>query len=217
MSLIRVLVVDDHALFRRGLVSLLQEMPGIQVVGEAGNGQEAIAAVEHQSPDVILMDVNMPVMDGVATVKRLKKETFAGKIIMLTISRQEPDLLGAIRACADGYLLKSVEPADLEKAIVQVLEGKGALSPEVTRPVMQALASGGVGGYEEKLSGRELEVLTCVADGATTTQVADRLSISESTVKTHVRHILEKLEATNRTEAVRIALNLGLIRDPGKR
>ena len=215
MKTIRVLVVDDHALFRRGLVSLLQEMPGIQVVGEAGNGEAAIDAVVRQPPEVILMDVNMPVMDGVATVEELKRRKYMGKIIMLTISRQEPDLLGAITAGADGYLLKNVEPAELENAIHHVMEGRGALSPEVTRPVMQALASGTTGVFEEKLTRRELEVLAWVADGATTTQVADQLSISESTVKTHVRHILEKLEATNRAEAVQKALRLGLIRDPG--
>jgi DNA-binding NarL/FixJ family response regulator len=215
MKQVRVMVVDDHALFRRGLVSLLQEMPGFQVVDQAGHGQEALELVENARPDVILVDVNMPVMDGVETVRQLKRRDFQGKIIMLTISRNEPDLLGAITAGADGYLLKNVEPADLETAIVDVLEGRGALSPEVTRAVMQALSSKGTGGYEEKLSGRELQVLSCIADGATTTQVAEQLSISESTVKTHVRHILEKLDATNRAEAVQKALNLGLIRNPG--
>ena len=131
---------------------------------------------------------------------------------MLTISRQEPDLLGAITAGADGYLLKNVEPADLEEAIHQVREGKGALSPEVTRPVMQALTTAALGAREEKLSRRELEVLASVAEGKTTSQDAAQLSISASTVKTHVRHILEKLDATNRAQAVRIALSLGLIR-----
>lgn len=122
MSIIRVLVVDDHALFRRGLVSLLMEMPGIQVVGEAGNGQEALQEVAKFQPEVVLMDVNMPVMDGVQTVKELRRQKFGGKIIMLTISRSEPDLLGAITAGADGYLLKNVEPGDLEAAIRQVGE-----------------------------------------------------------------------------------------------
>ena len=134
---------------------------------------------------------------------------------MLTISRHEPDLIGAITAGADGYLLKNVEPADLETAIRQVNEGKGALSPEVTRSVMRALASADPVGVEEKLSERELEVLACIADGNTTTQVANQLSITNSTVKTHVRHIFEKLGATNRAEAVQKALNLGLIRNLG--
>ena len=210
----RVLVVDDAPIVRFLLKSIL-EKNGFTVVGEAGNGQEALDEVAKFQPEVVLMDVNMPVMDGVQTVKELRRQKFGGKIIMLTISRSEPDLLGAITAGADGYLLKNVEPGDLEAAIRQVKEGKGALSPEVTRPVMQALASAAPGGVEEKLSSRELEVLGCIADGNTTTQVADQLSISESTVKTHVRHILEKLDATNRAEAVQKALNLGLIRNPG--
>jgi DNA-binding NarL/FixJ family response regulator len=208
---IRLVVVDDHALFRRGLVGLLNDIPETVVVGEAGNGREALRVIQDERPDLVLLDVNMPEMDGIQTVEQLRKLDPAVRILMLTISEHEEDLLAAIRMGADGYLLKNTEPEDLRKAILYVSQGDGALSPEVTATVMRALARQKDIATQAPLSDREMEVLDCLSIGQTTSQIATRLFISENTVKTHVRHILEKLEASNRTEAVSKGLQLGLI------
>ncbi len=208
---VRLVVVDDHALFRAGLVNLLAEFPEFEIVGEAGNGREAIEIVLNKQPDVVLLDVNMPVMDGVETVGELKKKSRA-KILMLTISKHEEDLFGAINAGADGYLLKNAEPDELRKSILALQEGKAVLSPDVTAQVLKAVVS--KQGYvpDGGLSKREIEVLECLAQGMTTAQISADLFISENTVKTHVRRILEKLDAGNRTEAVSKATQMGLIR-----
>lgn len=211
MKIIRLVVVDDHALFRAGLVNLLSQMDALKVVGEAGDGREALQVIHQTKPDVVLLDVNMPVMDGVETVRVLKK-TEDCRILMLTVSKHDEDLFGAIKAGADGYLLKSAEPDELLRAIEQVAEGKSVLSPEVTGRVLQVISSSQGMQTETLLSNREMEVLDCLARGMTSAQVASELFISENTVKTHVRHILEKLEAGNRAEAVSKAVQLGLIR-----
>lgn len=208
---LRLVVVDDHALFRRGLVGLLNDMQEFRVIGEAGNGKEALSVIEAERPDIVLLDVNMPDMDGIQTVEALRKMRFPMHILMLTISQHEEDLMGAIRKGADGYLLKNTEPEDLRKSILRVAEGEGALSPEVTGSVMRALARQSQISTQQQLSDRELEVMGCLAEGHTTSQIASKLFISENTVKTHVRHILEKMEASNRTEAVSKAIQLGLI------
>lgn len=208
--MIRIVVVDDHALFRSGLISLLGDMGEFQVVGEAANGREALDVVRQTKPDIVLMDVNMPIMGGVETVRALKGHESC-RIIMLTISKSDEDLLSAISAGADGYILKNASPEDLKKAILQVHHGMGVLSPEVTRQVMTAVASGKTPQQEIGLSAREIEVLSCLARGLTTAQISSELFISENTVKTHVRHILEKLEASNRVEATRKAVQMGLI------
>lgn len=212
LSPINLVVVDDHALFRAGLINLLSDFPEFEIVGEGGNGQEALAVVAESQPDVVLLDVNMPVMDGVETVTKLKKNSSDIKVLMLTISKHEEDLFGAINAGADGYLLKNAEPDELKKSILAVYEGKAVLSPDVTANVLKAVIS--KEGYtpDAGLSKREIEVLECLAKGMTTSQIAETLFISDNTVKTHVRRILEKLEAGNRTEAVSKATVMGLIR-----
>lgn len=211
MKPVRLLVVDDHALFRSGLVSLLKDMPEFQVVGEAANGREAVEAALRLHPDVVLLDVNMPVMDGVETVRALK-DRLSCRILMLTISKNDEDLFGAILAGADGYLLKNATPDELCRAILQVHEGMAVLSPDVTRKVIGAIKTNPAYPLSAGLSSRELDVLNLLARGKTTTQIATELYISENTVKTHVRHIMEKLEASNRAEAVSKAMQLGLIR-----
>jgi len=210
MKPIRLVVVDDHALFRSGLISLLGSESDFQVVGEAGNGQEALEVVRRQRPDMVLLDVNMPVMGGVETVKALK-ELRDVRILMLTISKNDEDLLGAVSAGADGYLLKNADPEDLFKSIRYVYAGMSVLSPEVTRQVLRAVNTDQVAAADRGLSSRELEVLQCLAGGKTTAQISAELFISDNTVKTHVRHILEKLEAANRAEAVSKAVQLGVI------
>jgi len=208
---IRLVVVDDHALFRAGLINLLNQMPEMEVVGQAGDGKAAIEEVRRAKPDVVLLDIHMPVMGGVETVRHLKQNETC-RILMLTISKHDEDLFGAIEAGADGYLLKSAEPDELRRAILWVAEGKSVLSPEVTKRVLQAVGSGKNLTSGVLLSERELDVLQCLAKGMTSVEIAHHLFISENTVKTHVRHILEKLEAGNRAEAVSKAIQMGLIR-----
>jgi DNA-binding NarL/FixJ family response regulator len=210
MNRIRLVVVDDHALFRAGLISLLGEMPEFQVVGEAGDGSSALDIIYRTKPDIVLLDVNMPGMGGVEVVRSLKKSEPC-RILMLTISKSEEDLLGTISAGADGYLLKNVEPDELRKSILLVAQGMSVLSPQVTRQVLQAVNVDQNRSTDSGLSSREMEVLVCLSKGLTTQQIANELFISENTVKTHVRHILEKLEASNRAEAVSKATQMGLI------
>ncbi|MCC6956599.1 MAG: response regulator transcription factor [Anaerolineales bacterium] len=214
MNKVRLAVVDDHALFRAGLISLLGEIDDFQIVGEAGDGQAALEVVRQSRPDILLLDVNMPGMSGVEVVRALKRnpETERCRVIMLTISTNEEDLMGAIAAGADGYLLKNAEPDELRRAILLVQQGMSVLSPQVTRQVLKAASSSEQGqSTEGGLSAREMEVLACLAQGKTTAQIAGELYISENTVKTHVRHILEKLAASNRAEAVSKATQMGLI------
>jgi len=208
---VRMVIVDDHVLFRRGLISLLTDIPDFQVVGEAGDGREALGVIENTNPDIILLDVNMPVMDGIQVVQSLRDRKSKVPILMLTISRQDDDLLGALSAGANGYLLKDTEPEELREAVLLMVEGKSVLSPEVTGSVLRALTRGQPIGNNSSLSDRELEVLQCLAEGMTTNQIGSQLFISENTVKTHIRHILEKLDASNRTEAVSKAIQMGLI------
>ena len=207
---IRIVVVDDHTLFRRGLVGLLAEMEGFQVVGEAANGRDALYIIEAQKPDVILLDVNMPEMGGVETLTALRKKNLNFPVLMLTISQHEEDLIGAIRAGASGYLLKSAEPETLQKTIRQVVAGQSVLAPEITEQVFRLLRSGQLGS-SSLLTEREVEVLRFLSKGLTTAQTGSKMFISENTVKTHIRHILEKLEVSNRAEAVAKATQLGLI------
>lgn len=211
MKTIRIVVVDDHGLFRAGLVSLLTTISEFEIVGEAGDGREALSVIDEKNPDVVLLDVNMPVMGGVEMVEAIQEKD-PPKILMLTISKHDEDLFGAIAAGADGYLLKDAEPEELRRAINLVAEGKSVLSPEVTSRVLKAVSSSHGIPPDIALSKREMDVLKCLARGMTSSQIATELFISENTVKTHVRHILEKLEASNRAEAVSRAIQLGIIR-----
>ncbi len=210
MPPIRLVIVDDHALFRAGLIGLLSDMQEFLVVGEASNGREAIDVVQQTQPDVVLMDVNMPVMDGVEAVQAISRKGHC-RILMLTISKHDDDLFGAISAGADGYLLKNAEPEELRKALLNVSQGKAVLSPEVTHQVLKAVSGSLNPSADKGISKRELDVLECLAQGNTTSQIAENLFVSENTVKTHIRHILEKLDASNRAEAVSKAVQLGLI------
>ncbi len=207
---IRIVVVDDHSLFRRGLVGLLAEMTGIQVVGEAADGQEALSLVEDKNPDVVLLDINMPGMGGVETLIALRKKKEPVAVLMLTISQHEEDLIGAIKAGADGYLLKNTEPETLRETILNVAAGKAVLDPEVTGQVLRVVRASPVVNTD-LLTEREADVLHRLARGLTTAQTGAELFISENTVKTHIRHILKKLEVSNRAEAVARAAQLGLI------
>jgi len=207
---IKLLVVDDHNLFRRGLIGLVREQPDFHIVGEAGNGVEAVDVCRQQQPDIVLMDLHMPGGNGVEAVKIIKRELKA-RILILTISNKDQDLFAALEAGADGYLLKDTEPPQLIQAIRQIASGQGVLSPELTAKVMQAAGSAQGQQSTVGLSQREREVLVQVAQGATTGEIAANLNISPNTVKTHIRRTLIKLDAANRSEAVARASALGLI------
>ncbi len=211
MNRVRIVVVDDHALFRRGLISLLEEMPELHVVGEAVNGQDALSVIERVKPDVILLDINMPILDGIQTLGAIRKKDASQKVLMLTISQNDEDLIGAIVAGANGYVLKNTEPELLRNTIAQVHAGNSVLSPEITARVLQAVRRSQTDRSRGLLSDREVEVLKCLARGQTTAQIAGVLFISENTVKTHIRHILEKMEVNNRAEAVARAAQLDLL------
>jgi DNA-binding NarL/FixJ family response regulator len=211
MSSVNLVVVDDHALFRRGLISLVGEMPDFHVVGEASNGHEALQVIENTHPDIVLLDINMPVMNGIETLNEIRKLNPAPKVLMLTISQNDEDLINAIVAGANGYVLKNTEPDVLRTTILQVLMGNSVLAPEVTAKVFHAVRRSQSDRNRGLLSDREVEVLGCLARGQTTAQIAAVLFISENTVKTHIRHILEKMEVNNRAEAVARAAQMDLI------
>ena len=211
MSLIDLVVVDDHSLFRHGLIGLLNEMPDFRVVGEAANGREALRVLEKVKAHIVLMDINMPVMNGIETLGEIRKMNPAPKVLMLTISQNDEDLIGAIVAGANGYVLKNTEPQALHNTILQVVAGNSVLAPEVTARVFQAVRRPQADRSRSLLSDREVEVLGCLARGQTTAQIAGALFISENTVKTHIRHILEKMEVSNRAEAVARAVQMDLI------
>ncbi len=211
MKRIRLFVVDDHVLFRHGLISLLSDMPEFQVVGEAGSGEEALHRIPQQDVDVVLLDVNMPGLNGVDTLWALRKQGYENQVLMLTVSQQEEHLIGAILAGASGYVLKNVEPETLRRTLLDVVQGKAVLSPEMTTHVLKIMRRSGERQAQEGLSKREQQVLRCLAHGSTTAQIAAELYISENTVKTHIRHILKKLKVNNRVEAVAKATQEGLI------
>ncbi|MFP3854784.1 MAG: response regulator [Anaerolineales bacterium] len=206
---IRLLLADDHALFRRGIMELLKEREDMELLGAAADGTEIVQMAHEFEPDVILMDVHMPAGGGVEAVRSIKG-ALDSRVLMLTVSPKDEDLLSAIEAGADGYLLKNAEPEALFQAIHHVAAGKAVLSPEVAGKIMRRAVSTKPEPTVE-LTPRELEVLKLVAAGKTTAQIAFSLKIADSTVKTHVSHILKKLNAANRTEAVARATQQGLL------
>jgi len=208
---LRVVVVDDHALFRRGLISLLSEFDGIKVVGEAANGQDGLRVITDQKPNLVLLDVNMTGMSGVETLQALRKAKLSMPVLMLTVSQDENDLMDAILAGASGYLLKSAEPESLRAALLDAAAGNSILAPEMIPGLFNAMRRLHNARAEPLLSDRETDVLRSLSRGKTTAQISSELFISENTVKTHIRHILEKMEVKNRAEAVAKALQARLL------
>lgn len=207
---IRLLIADDHALFRRGLAELLAESREVDLVGEARDGREAVSMAIELKPDVVLLDVHMPNFGGVEAAHRLK-EALPVRILMLTISDKDEDLLAAIDAGADGYLLKNAEPEALFSAIQHVAEGRAVLSPEVTSQVLRRVGEADPRPVTQGLTPRETQVLRLLAKGSTTAQMAQSLGVASSTIKTHVHNILRKMEASNRAQAVAKAAARGLL------
>jgi DNA-binding NarL/FixJ family response regulator len=214
---IKILLVDDQALFREGLRTLLDLQPDFEVVGEASQGEEALRMAVSLSPNVILMDLRMPVMDGVTATRRIKDSLPQCKVIVLTTFDDDEDVFEGLRAGAVGYLLKDVSSEKLYEAIRSAARGEYFLLPSITAKVMAEFSrmvrpqKTNVDEIGVKLSSRELEVLKLVAQGASNKEIADTLVIAEGTVKNHLTNILGKLEARDRMQAVLKARELGLI------
>jgi DNA-binding NarL/FixJ family response regulator len=205
---IRILISDDHPVVRAGLSGMINGEPGFKVVGEAGNGKEAIAMTGELNPDVVLMDLRMPEMDGVTAIDHIKTDYPEVNILVLTTYESDADILRAIETGATGYLLKDTPREELFGAIRMVAEGKSPLDPGVATRLMQRMR----GSDEEGLSTREIEVLELVARGTSNKEIAKQLWVSETTVKSHMLHIFDKLGVTDRTAAVTAALKRGIIR-----
>ncbi len=215
---LRVLIVDDHALFRRGLQMVLQGEPDIEVVGEASDGAEALDNDIDTTPDIVLMDVRMPGIGGIDACTAIKDAVPSAKIIMLTISDEEADLYDAIKAGASGYLLKDSSIDEVAQAIRVVADGQSLISPSMAIKLLDEFKQMSRSDRQQvpspRLTERELEVLKLVAQGLNNREIAKRLFISENTVKNHVRNILEKLQLHSRMEAVMYAVREKLLDIP---
>ncbi len=205
---VRILVTDDHPVVRAGLSGMLSGEPDFEVVGEAQNGKEAVAFVGELKPDVVLMDLRMPEMDGVTAIGHIKSDHPDVHILVLTTYESDADILRAIETGATGYLLKDTPREELFGAIRTVAQGQSPLAPGVAARLMQRVRDP----EEEGLSTREIEVLELVAHGTSNKEIAKQLWVSETTVKSHMLHIFDKLGVTDRTAAVTEALKRGIIR-----
>jgi DNA-binding NarL/FixJ family response regulator len=217
---LRVLVADDQALVRAGFRGIVAATPGFCVVGEAGTGQEAVEQARRHHPDVVLMDVRMPVMDGIGATRQITKSvgTSAVRVLILTTFDLDEYVYSALRAGASGFLLKSISPAELITAIRVVAAGDALLAPSVTRRLVEEFARRPAAapaaqpgrGSLDAITAREREVLALVASGLSNTEIAQRLDISPATTKTHVGHLLTKLDARDRVQLVILAYQAGL-------
>lgn len=208
---IKILVVDDHTLVRKGTRALLTEVEGLKVVGEAGDGQEAIAQTEALQPDVILMDLMMPGMDGIEAIRRITAVHSDCKIIALTSFAADDKVFPAIKAGALGYLLKDSDPEELIHSIHQVHRGEPSLHPRIARKVLRELSRpSSYPPTPDPLTERELEVLRLVAKGLSNQKIANKLVVAEVTVRTHVSNILSKLHLANRVQATLYSLREGI-------
>jgi DNA-binding NarL/FixJ family response regulator len=200
-----VLVVDDHALVRTGVANIISHEPDLQVIAEAANGAEAVAAFERYRPDVTLLDLRMPVMEGVEAVRQIRLRDPLAKVIVLTTYDTDEDITRALKAGAKAYILKDISASALIACIHDVLAGKTYLAPTAAAKLAEGVA-------RVQLTPRELSTLRLVADGRSNKEIASTLGISERTVKTHLGHLFEKLGVTSRTEAAKVAARRGLVR-----
>ena len=218
--MIRVLIADDQALVRDGFGMILDAQEDIEVVGNAADGHEAVEQARALTPDVILMDIRMPGLDGIEATRRLAADGAGPRVLMLTTFDQNEYVYEAMKAGASGFLLKAVRPEQLAEAVRVVAAGDTLLAPSVTRRLIEEFVQRpppGVGTPEPlgELTARELEVLKLVARGMSNTGIAEELVVSEGTVKTHLTHILRKLDLPDRVQAVVLAYEIGLVR-PGQ-
>ncbi len=205
---IRLLIADDHPVVRDGLRGMLAGQADLEVVGEAADGAEAVALAARLRPDVVLMDLRMPHMDGVAAIERIAAQEAAPRVLVLTTYDSDADILPAIEAGATGYLLKDAPREELFRAIRATARGESALAPTVAARLVGRMRAPA----EDKLSARELEVLALVARGANNREIGHQLCLSEATVKSHLIHIYGKLGVSDRTAAVTVALKRGILR-----
>ncbi|HMR65467.1 MAG TPA: response regulator transcription factor [Anaerolineae bacterium] len=216
MAPLRILLVDDHILFRKGIASLIHGRSDLTVVGEAEDGIQAVRVARETRPDLVLMDINMPNQDGIETVKILKQEMPQVKIVMLTVSEHDEDLFNAIKNGAKGYLLKNLEPQQLFDMLEKVRQGEAPISGAMAAKILHEFRGldnqEDQAGESEALTEREIEVLEQVVTGATNKEIATSLYITENTVKIHLRNILEKLQVQNRIQAAVYAVQAGIVK-----
>jgi DNA-binding NarL/FixJ family response regulator len=205
---IHLVIADDHLVVRDGLRGMLESQPDFEVVGEASNGEEAVHLTSSLKPEVVLMDLRMPVMDGVTAIRQIKDNQPGVQVLVLTTYDSDADILPAIEAGATGYLLKDTSREDLYSAIRATAGGDSVLAPGVAARLIGRMRAPA----EEQLSSRELEVLQLVAEGNSNSEIASRLHISQATVKSHLVHIFGKLGVSDRTAAVTVALKRGILR-----
>jgi len=208
---IRVLIVDDHGVVRQGLRGLLELQDGIEVVGDAADGEECLEAAARLRPDVIMMDLVMPRLDGISAMRALRERVPEARVIVLTSFFDEDKLLPALRAGAAGYLLKDAEPQEVVRAVRTAHAGEALLDPAVAARLVETLAAGDQGDPIDRLTPREHEVLVLIARGYANKRIALELDLAEKTVKTHVGHVLAKLGVTDRTQAAIAAVRAGLV------
>ena len=201
----RVLIVDDHALLRTGVANIINQEPDLHVVAEASNGVEAIAAWEAHQPDVMLLDLRMPVMEGVEVVRQIRERDAKARVIILTTYDRDDDISQALKAGAKAYVLKDIAAEDLVACIRDVLAGKTYIAPAAAAKLAEGVT-------RVQLTPREMATLRLLADGKANKEIANELDISERTVKTHLAHLFEKLAVTSRTEAIKVATRRGLVR-----
>lgn len=215
MEQLRILLVDDHVLFRKGIAALIASRPDMKVVGEAGDGVEAVRIAKETVPDIIVMDVHMPHRDGLETVKIIKEEMPHVEVVMLTVSDEDADLFQAIKNGAKGYLLKNLEPRQLYDMLERVRQGEaplsGAMAARILQEFRQPAHTDSKQQTVDELTPREIQVLEGVVKGASNKEIADVLHITENTVKIHLRNILEKLHVQNRIQAAVQAVRDGLV------
>jgi DNA-binding NarL/FixJ family response regulator len=215
--MLRILLVDDHVLFRKGVAALLSDRQNIQVVGEAGDGLEAIKTARETLPDVILMDIEMPNCDGLEATRRIKREMPHVTIIILTVSDDDHNLFDAIKIGAQGYLLKDLDPNQLYDMLERISLGEAPLSGVIAAKILKEFSQPSLMSTEEAviivedLTAREIDILQLVVEGMTNKEIASALKISENTVKIHLRNILEKLHLQNRIQAAVYAVRQGLV------
>jgi NarL family two-component system response regulator LiaR len=208
---IRILIADDHSIVRKGIRTLLDTETGIEVVGEASNGEEALSSAQNLNPDVILMDLVMPVMNGIEATQRITRDCPETRVLVLTSFAADDKVFPAIKAGALGYLLKDSSPEDLIEAIRQVYRGEPSLDPSIARKVLYELSHPArTKPTVDPLTERELEVLRLIAKGLSNREIARQLVVAEWTVRTHVSNILSKLHLASRTQAALYALKTGL-------
>ncbi len=211
MSKTRIILVDDHTLFRKGLAELLEQRGDIKVAGIAANADDALRLLAETRPDVVITDLNMPPHGGLALLRQIRAEQWPGPVLILTVSDAEEDLAAALRAGAQGYLLKDMEPDDVVDAVQRAVRGETVVAPAMTLKLVHLLQGGGAAAVDKadalkQLTARECEILDYLAQGLSNKGIARLLDISHDTVKLHVRHILSKLNLASRVEAAVFAI-----------